>query len=116
MFIAFAVQTMTGRLSDHLRKHYKNVCAESLSSTDSFYDIPDETSYQEPMKTQMLWLLEDRLPKLSSRETQYLNLILFDDLNTRQIAESIQISEHTVHYLKKRLRIKLRPLKDELMK
>jgi DNA-directed RNA polymerase specialized sigma subunit len=81
VFIAFAVQTMNGRLSDHLRKHYKNLRPESFSSTDSSYNIPDETP--EPMKTHMLQLLADRLPRLSPRETRYLNLILFDDWNTR---------------------------------
>ncbi|WP_282705203.1 sigma-70 family RNA polymerase sigma factor [Sporolactobacillus vineae] len=115
VFIAYAVQTMNGRLSDYLRKHYKNVRAESINSTDSFYDIPDETS-PEPMKAQMLRLLEDHLPRLIPRETQYLNFTLFDDWDTRQIAESTQVSEHTVRYWKKSLRIKLKPLKDELMK
>ncbi|MDN3954764.1 sigma-70 family RNA polymerase sigma factor [Sporolactobacillus laevolacticus] len=113
VFIAFASRTMNGRLSDYLRKHYKNASREAYSSTDDAYDIPDESP--EPQRVQMLRLLEDHLPYLSPRETQYLNLTLFGDWDTKQIAEAAQVSEHTVRSWKKSLRKKLAPLKEELM-
>ncbi|TGA99853.1 sigma-70 family RNA polymerase sigma factor [Sporolactobacillus shoreae] len=114
VFISFATITMNGRLSDYLRKHYKNASREAYSSTDTSYDIPDE--FTEPLRIQMLRLLEDHLPTLSPRETQYLNLTLFGDWDTRQIAEAAQVSEHTVRSWKKSLRTKLKPLKEELLK
>ncbi|SFG75695.1 sigma-70 family RNA polymerase sigma factor [Sporolactobacillus nakayamae] len=112
VFIAFAARTMEGRLSDYLRKHYKNASRESYDSSDSSYDIPDEAT--EPMNMQMLHILQDHLPTLTPREALYIKLSVFHDWSTGQIAEAAHVSEHTVRSWKKSLRKKLEPLKDEL--
>ncbi|MCL1632753.1 sigma-70 family RNA polymerase sigma factor [Sporolactobacillus sp. CPB3-1] len=113
VFIAFAAKTMSGRLSDYLRKYYRTTSKDySVSDTENDYDIPDET--HEPINRQMLRLIEDYLPCLSPRQALYLKLTLFDDWDTRQIAASQQVSEHTVRSWKKELRKKLAPLKEEL--
>lgn len=112
VFIAFATRMIDGRLSDYLRKHYRNASHETSSESDA-YEIPDEP--QESIRAQMLRLLETHLPDLTPREAQYLNLALFDDWSTQQIAEAKQVSEHTVRSWKKSLRKKLAPLKKELL-
>ncbi|SFG75651.1 sigma-70 family RNA polymerase sigma factor [Sporolactobacillus nakayamae] len=114
VFIAFAARTMEGRLSDYLRKHYKNASRESYDSNDSSYDIPDEAT--EPLNIQMLRILKDHLPTLTPREALYIKLSVFHDWSTGQIAEAAHVSEHTVRSWKKSLRKKLEPLKDELKK
>lgn len=115
VFIAFATSTMNGRLSDHLRKHSKNMTRESYSmDRDRSFDIPDEAT--EPLNMQMLRLLEEHLPNLTPREALYLKLSLFHDWSTQQIAEVAHVSEHTVRSWKKCLRKKLQPLKEELRK
>jgi RNA polymerase sigma factor (sigma-70 family) len=114
VFIAFAARTMEGRLSDYLRKHYKNASRESYDSNDSSYDIPDEAT--EPLNMQMLRILKEHLPTLSPREALYIKLSVFHDWSTEQIAEAAHVSEHTVRSWKKTLRKKLAPLRDELKK
>ncbi|RYL92786.1 sigma-70 family RNA polymerase sigma factor [Sporolactobacillus sp. THM7-4] len=115
VFIAFAAKKMNGRLSDYLRKYYKTTGQDcSISDSENACEIPDEAC--EPMNRQMLRLIEDYLPLLSPRQTLYLKLTLFDDWDTRQIAASQQVSEHTVRSWKKELRKNLAPLKEALMK
>ncbi|MCO7124197.1 sigma-70 family RNA polymerase sigma factor [Sporolactobacillus shoreicorticis] len=114
VFIAFAARTMEGRLSDYLRKHYKNKSRELYDHDNSAYDIPDEAT--EPLNMQMLRILKDHLPVLSPREALYIKLSVFYDWNTGQIAEAAHVSEHTVRSWKKSLRKKLAPLSDELKK
>lgn len=83
LFIALAAQAMNDRISDFLKKYHKNGSAESFNTEEDYsYSIPDETG-PESIKAQALRLLKDRLPGLTSRETRYLNLILFDDWNVR---------------------------------
>ncbi|MET1250219.1 sigma-70 family RNA polymerase sigma factor [Sporolactobacillus sp. STCC-11] len=114
VFIAFATRTMEGRLSDYLRKHYKNRSRESYDRDDSAYDIPDEAT--ESLNMQMLRILQDHLPTLSPREALYIKLSVFHDWSTQQIAEAVHVSEHTVRSWKKTLRKKLAPLRDEMKK
>ncbi|MCQ2009496.1 MAG: sigma-70 family RNA polymerase sigma factor [Sporolactobacillus sp.] len=114
VFIAFAARTMEGRLSDYLRKHYKNKSREVYERDDSAYDIPDEAT--ESLNRQMLRILQDHLPTLTPREALYIKLSVFHDWSTEQIAEAAHVSEHTVRSWKKSLRKKLAPLKDELKK
>jgi len=109
-----AARTMEGRLSDYLRKHYKNASRESYDSNDSSYDIPDEAT--EPLNMQMLLILQDHLPTLTPREALYINLSVFSDWSTEQIPEAAKVSEHTARSWKKSLRKKLAPLREELKK
>ncbi|RYL92806.1 hypothetical protein EWI07_09010 [Sporolactobacillus sp. THM7-4] len=45
---------------------------------------------------------------LPPHEAQYLNLVLFNDWDTKQISQTAQISERTARSWKKNLRKKLR--------
>jgi len=114
VFIAFAARTMEGRLSDYLRKHYKNKSREVYDREGSAYGIPDESA--ESLNMQMLRILQDQLPTLTPREALYIKLSVFHDWSTQQIAEATLVSEHTVRSWKKSLRKKLAPLRDELKK
>ncbi|WP_157800182.1 sigma-70 family RNA polymerase sigma factor [Sporolactobacillus pectinivorans] len=114
VFIAFADRTVKGRLSDYLRKLHRHKCRETLNPLNSAPEIPFIP--QTPISKQLHALLASYLFLLSPRERLYLQLILFKDWETCQVAEFAHVSEHTVRSWKKSLRKKLLPLKDSLMK